>query len=284
MAKGIPFKYGRGRCIFCMRHPPEVKITAEHLFGDWLRALFPRDATTTHTYGLITWPTPGSGLTRAVVQSEQKQGHTGSRKLKFVCRACNEIWLSNLVEDAAKPILSSLINSEPLTINAEMQRILATWAAKTVMVAEYINRDKVSIKQEDRTWLKEHLIPPPGWWIWIGSYAGQDWRQLGIFQHPGKLEIPSVSDGAPTEHNLELTMIGMGDLLFLVINSSWSHIWDIIDRIGNPSRNVARIWPITTEDIAWPKWDVITDAQAEYLTTYLARILEQPVEPSIGSD
>ena len=73
-------------------------------------------------------------------------------------------------------------------------------------------------------------------------------------------------------------MIGMGDLLFLILNSSWSHLWDILGRLGSPHSQLARIWPITSEAIAWPKWDILSDTQAEYLTTYMARILEEPVE------
>ena len=169
MAKGIPFKYGRGQCIFCTRQPPEVKISNEHLFGDWLRELFPRDAGMTHTHGIITYPIRGSGLTKPVLHTAQKQGHTGSKKLRFVCKSCNETWLSNLVENAAKPILEQMLQSRPLMINREMQRVLATWAAKTAMVAEYVNPDLISIKQPDRTALKEKSDSPTG-------MVGVDWQ------------------------------------------------------------------------------------------------------------
>jgi hypothetical protein len=126
------FKYGRGRCIFCERQPPEIKISKEHVFADWLRAIFPRSDKITHTLGYVNWTTaPGSS--RPTITAKRGQGHSGSKKVKAVCQSCNETWLSNDIEDAAKPILIPLIANQTLTLNVEMQWRLARWAAKTGM-------------------------------------------------------------------------------------------------------------------------------------------------------
>jgi hypothetical protein len=276
MARGIPFKYGRRRCIFCTRQPPDVTISKEHVFADWLRDIFPRDDKTTHTMGIVDWlfgPIPPFKL-------KHGQGHSGSKKVKAVCATCNQVWLSNNVEDAAKPILIPLIENTKLTINVNMQRILATWAAKTAMTAEQIHADKGVIQQSERTWLKDDLSPPNGWNIWIGSYGGSALRDLGIFQHMGRLEVSSVDKNAPTEHNLQLTMIGMRHLLFLILNSSWPNVWDILDSLGSPnSVDLARIWPIREPTVLWPRSLYLLDPAVEYFTTYLARVLDQPVQP-----
>jgi hypothetical protein len=107
MAKGNPFLYGRRRCIFCERRPPDVKISKEHVFADWLRDIFPRDAKTTHTLGVIDWQ---RGLARPTVTKKHGQGHSGSKKVRAVCQECNGTWLSSL-EDTAKPILTLLMAS-----------------------------------------------------------------------------------------------------------------------------------------------------------------------------
>ena len=267
----------RGQCIFCELRPPTIKMTKEHVFGEWLRTLFPRDAATTHTHGIVSFPIAGSSLTHPVTATRQGQGHSGSKKVRVVCRTCNNGWLSAQVEGVAKPILTTLITGTPGLINTDMQRILATSAAKTVMTAEHINRGKAVVKQADRTLLKDNLVPPPGWHVWIGSYSGVLWRDLGIFQHTGKLEIPSVDNSGTIEHNLELTLIGAGQLIFLVINSSWQRIWDILNGLGNPGGGgLERIWPIIEPTISWPRPHVLTDVEAEYFTNYLARVLEQP--------
>jgi hypothetical protein len=274
MAKNQPFLYGRRQCIFCERQPPAIKISKEHVFADWLRDIFPRDSSTTHTLGIIDWK---RGLNQPVISRKQGQGHSGSKKVKVVCKECNETWLSNSVEEMAKPILMLLMANRTVNLGNEMQKTLATWATKTVMTSEQINADEAVVQQHERTWLKENLEPPRGWHVWIGSYSGLSWCDLGIFQHKGKLAAPSIDNGVLAEHNLELTMIGLGQVLFLVINSTWQHIWDILDSLGSPGgAGLKRIWPIADIEVPWPRAHYLTDIEANYFTTYLARILEQP--------
>jgi hypothetical protein len=146
------------------------------------------------------------------------------------------------------------------------------------MTCEQIDATKAVVHQSERTWLMQNLAPPAGWNIWIGSYIGTDWRELGIYQHLGKLAVPTVNDGTMIEHNLQLTLIGMGHLLFLVINSSWSRIWDILDRMGSPNNlGLVRVWPIRVPTIVWPRPFALDDRDAQYFATYLARVLQQPV-------
>src|SRR5262249_3469650 len=147
MPKRSPFLRGRRTCIFCTKRPPEVKITREHIFGDWLRELFPRDDKTTHTHGIITFPPQAKP---SLWLNPRGQGHSGSKKVAVVCRNCNETWLSNSVEDAAKPILVPLIVGRSGALSRDMQRCLALWAAKTTMTAEHTHRGKGVIRQSER--------------------------------------------------------------------------------------------------------------------------------------
>jgi hypothetical protein len=129
MAKGVPFRYGRGQCIFCTRQPPEVVISKEHPFADWLRDLFPRTAETTHTLGVLEWASsPGRSPSKETRRSGQ--GHSGSKTIRRVCRSCNQTWLSNKIEEVARPILTPLINGERFELDPAMQQVLATWAAE----------------------------------------------------------------------------------------------------------------------------------------------------------
>lgn len=249
-------------------------MTKEHIFANWLRAIFPRDASTTHTHGTIVWPVAGSPPAGPVTSAARKQGHSGSRKVRVVCDSCNNGWLSTAVEDVTRPILEPRIQGQGGSINPQEQRLLATWAAKTVMTAEYVKPGKPVVHQAERTSLKDNLSPPAGWYIWLTSYSGNQWRDLGIFQHASELEIPAVDNTAATGHNLELTFIGIGQLMFLVMNSSWQHIRDILEGMGAPGFN--RIWPNPAATIQWPT-AALTDVEAEYFTTYLARVLTQPV-------
>jgi hypothetical protein len=154
-----------------------------------------------------------------------------------------------------------------------MQRVLALWAAKTAMTSAHINKKAVT-QQHEYSWLKQYLMPPPGWFISAAPYSGTEWRDLGVFQHSGTLEVGSNKDDHPVEHNLALTFIGMGHLLLIVQNSTWPRLFPFI---GDRIKGTARIWPPSRQLFDWPRPYVLTDFETKYLTTYLARILNQRI-------
>jgi hypothetical protein len=256
--KRSPFQYGRGKCIFCERQPPDVKITREHIFGEWLRANFRRDANTTHTYGTIKWPTPLANVHDGVVITKKQPGHSGTRKVRAVCEQCNTTWMSNQIEGLVKPILVPMMTSTPMNIDIEKQRILSLWATKIAMVGDYIDSNHSVVFQKDRTYVMNNLTLPPGWHVWVASYNGKIYRELSLFQHQGSLELPTVDNSAPAPHNLELTTIGIGNLLFLIINSSWERLWGILENIvGNEGAGFYRLWPTLNDKISWPSWTIL---------------------------
>jgi hypothetical protein len=268
MPKKPPFLYGRGRCIFCQ----EYGVSQEHVFGLWLREIFPRDERTTHTRGVVEWAeiaTPD----QPSVFTKTGQGHSGSKKVRVVCRRCNETWLSNDVEEAAKPILLPLIAGKSGTLTLPMQRILALWAAKTAMTSAHINRKAVFL-QHEYSWLMKYQTPPPGWFISASPYSGEEWRELGVFQHSGKLEVPTVNHSHPAENNLVLTFIGMGHLLLTIQSSTWTRLFPLI---GDRIKGAPRICPPSRQSFDWPAPYVFSDVETKYLTTHLARILNQRV-------
>ena len=147
LVQGVSMAKPPGRCIFC----GSGGLTKEHVFADWLRDLFPRDETTTHDFGRYEWP-KGIITNEPKAAIRQLQGHVGSRKLRVVCKACNTGWMSAL-EQRAKPILAPLIVGEVSHVSPLMQNIVATWATKTMMIAERLAPRKPGISQEERTWL-----------------------------------------------------------------------------------------------------------------------------------
>src|SRR5262249_46547443 len=253
-------------------------VTQEHVFGIWLRQIFPRDEKTTHTKGLVEWPnTENSSILN--VKTTQGQGHSGSKQVKVVCKTCNGTWLSNQVEEAAKPILIPLIAGRPLTLTPQMQRTLALWAAKTAMTSAYINKGPMA-HQYEAFWLRGHLMPPPGWFISIAPYVGSEWRDLGIFQHQTKLELPSSYYGRPIAHNLAQTFLGMGNLLIIVRNSSWTRLFP---HIATAIPGAIRIWPPARRDCCWPTPHVLTDVETAELTTFIQRVANETLYQPPGS-
>ena len=82
-----------GRCIFC-------GVTQEHMWANWLRSYIPRELTRHATSVEKVHP-------RNTEQNIQtRTGDPHSRRIKCVCRACNNGWMSRLQENA-KPFLGA---------------------------------------------------------------------------------------------------------------------------------------------------------------------------------
>lgn len=253
-----------GRCIFCRGRG----LSKEHLFADWLRDIFPRTASDTHTFGVIDW-TPGPRLTK-----ENRQGHSGSTRARIVCRHCNNGWM-NHIDDAAKWVATPIILGEQAAITPAMQRVMATWFAKIAIVGDSINRNgkKSAIIQSQREWFKDHKEPHPLWEVWIGTYGGTDWRELGIFQHGGFLNLPAIGGPTPISGYIETTVMGMGDLFALVLATDIAAFgFDI----GSAKGSMRKIWP-TGDAFNWPFASVMTDEQARAVQFILRTMLARPI-------
>jgi hypothetical protein len=259
-----------GLCIFCGRGG----LSKEHIFPDWMRQLFRRTPTDTHTEGEIWWvPNPRSNNEMWTLPARRLvQGHAGSRKVRVVCRSCNNGWIGD-IDEAAKPTLLPLICDRPTIINRDQQQILGKFLTKVVITSEYTKPRDRAIPKEQRDYFFLNRNPLPLWHIWIGRYNGSLWRELMIFHHMVKLlahtEKPS---GGP--RNTHSTVMGMGSLLALVIGTSRNNL---TFEIGDSHESaLVRLWPIRNDIIRWPPPDVIGDVGADVIANTLSRIAGLP--------
>lgn len=249
-------------CIFCQKG----HLSKEHVFGDWLKPIFPRDATTTHTAGTIR-PVRGLLAKEPLISARSRPGHSGSKKVRVVCETCNNGWMSQL-EEATKPMLLPLIRGDALRLTPDIQGQIATWATKTVICAEHVNpRSSGGITQSERTWLMDRRTPPDHWFVWIAAYNDKSWADLGIFQERGRLEVASV--GAPTifKHYVHATTFGMGHILFLVIGTEFPNADAPLAQIDR--RTLQQIWPPKSRSLIWPPATFLKDPQANAVANVL---------------
>ena len=118
----------RGTCIFC----GGLGVTKEHLFSNWLRQLFPRTPSDTHTFGRSDWATQ-TGFEQVI-----NQGHSGSRRVRKVCKHCNTGWISR-IDDDARHAITPLIQGASTLVSQAMQRDIAAWFTKIAMVGDAIH-------------------------------------------------------------------------------------------------------------------------------------------------
>jgi len=256
-----------GKCIFC-EGASGSGMSKEHIFPDWLRELFPRSPEDTHTHGFTSWAelSPGSPLS-PITRSHRGQGQASTKKVRVVCRKCNNEWLGRL-EKRMKPLLSQLIMGESVSLGDSEQLFIATWAAKTIMTAEYVDRKKVAVPQSDRTFLMRNLSPPQnGRWIWIAGSQSMEWL-TGINHFSARLNISPVDLKTPEIVNLQSTTIGIARLLIHAISTTVpGHSFALNDPDNSDLR---QIWPLGPE-ISWPPQNFLTDDQVNGIARNVPR-------------
>ena len=102
------------KCLFCN----EDATSKEHVWPQWILKLLPSRKPIRQRLGA------GKEVTYA-----------GDFKLKGVCSACNNGWMSEL-ETEVRPILGPMVQDLSVQLDLEDQKKLARWAFKTVIVLE----------------------------------------------------------------------------------------------------------------------------------------------------
>ena len=154
-------------CIFCNKS----KLSKEHIWADWLSPYIPNPSS--HTTHLISnYSSISKSLEWKPGRHHNREGDPSKRKLRIVCKKCNNGWMSEL-QVKAKPILELLIAGKWSDLSKIEQNILASWVTMFVIVYEWTDQSKVALTQEERTYFMNNKFPPDYWNIWIGKYCGQ---------------------------------------------------------------------------------------------------------------
>lgn len=257
-----------GRCIFCNG----FGLTKEHVFPDWMRTVFTRLPTDTHTFYDIDYvdlPTIG---TVPLPSRRTGQGQVGSKKVKVVCRACNNGWLSQL-EQNAKPLLTEVLNGRQRTFSVADQKLLATWIVKTTMTAEFWRPKEIAIKQPEREEFRLKMEPSSRWQIWGALYIGTKLQAGAIYHHGVGIYLPPNPVRVGVK-NTQYTVMGIGRFLAINLSSEQEGL-----TFGmNPQLDVAliRLWPPIGTPVSWPLARSIDDPAAERIIAAFAKALGLP--------
>lgn len=249
-----------GICVFCGRSG----VTKQHLWPDWLKSVIPREGQD-HSQFLtkIDMSMPGTAVIRPDIQF--KRGPFGARKIRNVCAGCNSGWMSKL-ESAAKPILTNLILGKRLTLDQSDQLALSAWTAMTSIVAEYTDVPTQSIPTEHRQHLMEQGIPPEGWNIWIGAYAGKRWKQR--YRHHGLASVPRSSFlNAQPHWGTQFSTFVAGALFIHAASTTALNLIPIFNTAAD--ERLIQIWPIKNPSVAFPTAVILSDEHADHIADAL---------------
>jgi hypothetical protein len=148
------------RCIFWEPNTPHTRLSREHIWGKWLKAYVQSTMKKHHMQGEVVGR-PGTPIS---IKSTIRAGDPLKSKIKIVCEACNNGWMSR-IQQRAKPFLIPLIEGSTSVLGTVAQKAIATWCVMATMTAEYLTHDltSIAISQADRDWFRDHGSPPENW-------------------------------------------------------------------------------------------------------------------------
>jgi hypothetical protein len=228
-------------CGFCEQ---PRKLTKEHVFGQWLSAVFGADKKTNtvrHTLML-------DGKQRGVWQSD-KVDH----KVRMACGQCNQGWMNGL-ETTVQPLITPMIRGTPAALNLKNQKAIATWAVKTAMVAEYLKPEAQRFfTHEDRRSLMETLEPAGTRTdVWLTRYAG---RNDGVLSDTVALTLQNRVIGC------HVSAFALGQFAVQVCVHRLNPGEVVATRPGPWDRLLVAIWPLQARPVTWPPTLAVANPQ-----------------------
>jgi len=243
----------QGRCVFC----GGTGLSKEHIWSDWMGSLFPRNSEHGESWSSMNRDGGSTEIGWTVPPiSSARQGSVFQRKVRVVCKRCNNGWMSRVV-DRAKPHAKRMILGETFQLNREEQTDLAAWIGITTVIQEFANRlGARRIPPEDRTVLINTEAPPLSWSIWIAGYAGKSWAPMRhhhipmVYSKPPSDEEPNPPSGA-----LQLTTFTLRELLVHVFTSTQAERIEAYRSYihgASNSEKLQQLWPIVGNTLNWP--------------------------------
>jgi len=214
----------------------------------------------------------------------QDVGKRRSLKLMLeggLCQRCNNVRLSQL-ENKVKPILAPMaVDCKPTTLDADSQRLLATWAVKTAFLVELALRQQQPgvrpvegyvASPPEMAWLFAELEPPPRSLVWLGCW---DCQLESPFRY-GPSRAPLISaDGVPVAGHFATFTFGFVEFQvftvdFVVADKHGAGHWNF-----HPpqylAQALARIWPqddLRPRDVAWPPQQAFAKGDLDVLVSW----------------
>src|SRR6266702_2501767 len=231
-----------GRCIFCCRG----SMSREHFWSEWTHLFWPRGTDDNYVEEFLTF-NQKTNLANAPTRIT-RPGRTVTKKLRVVCKKCNETWMSKIETDT-KPVLSLIIKGEPITLGRAQRYQLAKWIALKVMVSEQnVPKDAV-ITQAERSAFMEAGAMPVGLKIVIAQIDNEKWRN-SYSRHAATLSAsPHPPIGAEGK-NVQTTTFGIGTLLVFCSVITFSGLDFRFE--AKTVDALACLWPLRDDDINWP--------------------------------
>ena len=252
-------------CIFCGKG----NLSGEHVWPAWMgRHLDTKSPGGDSLEMRFTSANPRAP--RVVVHSRARQSGPTTKKVRVVCRDCNNGWMSRLEADV-QPIILPLMRGDATVLSRDAQSVIARWVALKVMVVEQEDPTAAVTTQDERRDFWWDFTMPSNLYISLFKCGQPPWRfnsmwlsmTVGPAPNPGNVPIPPSTGG---RKNCQTMVIGFGDLLVFALRqpppTNLIRLFDL--RAG------VDIWPTEFDAVGWPPPTSLTPSEATNLAELLS--------------
>lgn len=221
----------KNRCPFCLKSPPEITFSKEHILRDKLNKTFPP------LKKEVIWK-------NKVLQQDGKISEQHKtipqgpfdRTVNSVCKTCNESWMEQLENEVEEDLLG-LIHGRISTPAPEIRRALARWATKTAAVYSLMHRDgQPGFPLQHFPILKTTNEPPTLTYVWFCECS---------YNHNTFIRYRRSLVGLSAELSVYLTTISIGRAVFFILGSESEVAMSILEgEVALRDIFSHRIWPI----------------------------------------
>jgi hypothetical protein len=226
-------------CAFC---PSTAKLSAEHIFSDWMNDLFPGtkrfSSADTETKSMRNWTGPDLDL-----------------KLKVVCESCNNTWMSGIEHAHAKPCLTDLITGKvDVPISEEYARSIALFAFKTIAICDHSRRNYPArfFPREIRYMFKSALEITPTVQMCFAGFLPRTHGLCTTIYH----DVPG-----PEGLKLYVCTYAVGHFVFQGVAFRKPVSWLIRPHNGAFENLAVPFWPRIPLGFSWPPQNALSDAR-----------------------
>ena len=252
-------------CMVCGQQAPGSE---EHVVPQWAKRSFSIPGPVTVNMGTHSEPVRAVRDLRAL--NITLDGH--------ICKKCNSGTLSRMENSVADILKPMVVSHQATRLTPESQRLLATWAIKTVYLLELAVRQNFPgrpiegfvASEAERAWLFSKLEPPPRSNVWLACWDAQSSSAL-MYEPSG---VPLTTKSGPPL-NGQLTSFALGFVAFQVFSvdfvaaeSKGANHW----RPDMPPEPIgqafSRIWPspLISKDLDWPGPAIAHDDWNSFVT------------------
>lgn len=230
-------------CVFCGR--TGVKMTREHVFGDWISKYFIEELGIDLNGSAEIVNADGSATYYPITPFQQT--------VNIVCKQCNEGWMSEL-EVSVMNRLKLMITGKSVMLRSNAQRNLAFWCAKTALVLDHLHPQSRIIPDlhfnemfESRSALKSQVVlvayrsvttERPG--QLLASALKQPVLNIQVDSASFSTTAEQIQSYAATGHRMYKVTFAVGNFAALV----FGHDFPMPMSLNSPRPISKHIWPL----------------------------------------